>query len=53
LIFVGTLDILKTWLGAEKPPWGEVFYGPAITVVSCYLLVVVAVWVECRVSQKA
>ena len=52
-VCVGALAILKGWLGAEKTPWAEVFYGPAITLVSCYLLVVIGVWLECRMKQKA
>jgi hypothetical protein len=50
---VGALATLKGWLGAEKPPWAEVFYGPAITLGSCYLLVAIGVWLECRIKQKA
>jgi hypothetical protein len=52
VVLVATFSALKVWLGAEKPPWAEVFYGPAITVGSCYLLVGVAVWLECRMRQK-
>jgi hypothetical protein len=49
---VGASATYKGWLGAEKAPWAEVFYGPAITVGSCYLLVAIGVWLECRVKQK-
>ena len=31
----------------------EVFYGPAITLGSCYLLVAIGVWLECRMKPKA
>src|SRR4051812_4191783 len=31
----------------------EVFYEPAITLGSCYLLVVIGVWLECRMKTKA
>jgi hypothetical protein len=31
----------------------EVFYGPAITLGSCYLLVAIGVWLECRMKLKA
>jgi hypothetical protein len=44
---VGAMAALKP----ERSPWAEVFYGPAITSVSCYLLVVFGVWLECRVRQ--
>jgi hypothetical protein len=53
MVLVGALALLKGWLGAEKPPWAEVFYGPAITLGSCYLLVAIGVWLECRMKPKA
>jgi hypothetical protein len=52
-VVVGALATLKGWHGAEKPPWAEVFYGPAITLGSCYLLVTIGVWLECRMTPKA
>jgi hypothetical protein len=53
VFIVGALAVLKGWLATDKPPWAEVFYGPAITVVSCYLLVVIGVWLECLLRRKS
>ena len=53
MVFVGALALHKGWLGAEKLPWAEVFYGPAITVGSGYLLAAMGVWLECRMKPKA
>jgi hypothetical protein len=53
VVFAGALALLKGWLGADKTPWAEVFYGPAITLGSCYLLVAIGVRLECRIKQKA
>jgi hypothetical protein len=53
VFFVGVLAILKGRQATDKPPWAEVFYGPAITVACCYLLVVFGVWLECLLRRKS
>jgi hypothetical protein len=53
IVSVGALALFKGWHGAEKHSWAEVFYGPAITVGSGYLLAAMGVWLECRMKPKA
>ena len=33
-------------------PWPELFYGPAITVVSCFILFAAAVWISSRRDRR-
>jgi hypothetical protein len=47
-VIVGAFAAFKAGVGADALPWAEVFYGPAITVVSCFLILVAGVWYECR-----
>lgn len=48
ILAVGVLALLKA--ASEPPsdrlPWAEVIYGPAITVISCFLLFVGAIGIE-------
>jgi hypothetical protein len=59
VVIVGAMAVLKVRLGTDEPPlglrgsWAEVFYGPAITVCSIFLLLVIAVWLECQMGQKS
>lgn len=50
---VAILVLLKATLSpADGLSWTEVVYGPAITVGSCFLLVVVGLWVEHRIRRS-
>jgi len=51
--FVAILALIKAGTAAEGLPWAEVVYGPAITTVSIFLLVVLGDWVELRIRGRA
>ena len=47
VLFVVALAIAKV-LFKLSGPWAEVFYGPAITVVSMWLILALGIWIERR-----
>ena len=54
VLVVGVLLLVKVMTDLlPSMPWAEVFYGPALTTSSCYLLFCLACWVEWRIRGKA
>jgi len=51
---VGVLVLLKFMTDLfHSTSWAELFYGPAITLGSCYFLICVGCWIECWMRGKA
>jgi len=48
IVFVAGFAAVKFFSPIELLPWAELFYGPAITVVSCFLLFAIAIWIGWR-----
>lgn len=48
VVVVGVLAVVKVALKlpSDRLPWTEVIYGPAITVISCFLLFLGAIGIE-------
>ncbi len=54
VLAVGVLLVIKVMTDLlPSMPWAEVFYGPALTTGSCYLLFCLACWVDWRTREKA
>jgi len=51
--WVAILALLKAGTAFPGIPWAEVVYGPAITTVSIFLLVVLGDWVELKIRGRA
>jgi hypothetical protein len=54
VVIVGVFAALKVRFGDDPPlgmssSWPELFYGPALTASSSYLLVVIIVWLQVRI----
>jgi hypothetical protein len=47
-VFVGALAIDKLARPSQYKPWLEVFYGPALTLGSVWMLVAIGAWIEVR-----
>ncbi len=53
-IAVGVLALLKVKTDLlRSASWAELFYGPAITLGSCYFLFCIGCWIEWWIRGKA
>jgi hypothetical protein len=54
VVVVGILSVCKASLlpTTDRLSWAEVIYGPAITVISCFILLLVAIGMEDLVTSR-
>jgi hypothetical protein len=50
-VFVGALATIKL-ITPQRVSWPEAFYGPAITLVSVWMLVAIGAWIAARFWRR-